>query len=1360
VSRGNHQFSSVKTEGGLLPQDILARIQSGDPELEGTKAETYHLGAHERIGEAANQAWSRLVSSWHAFQEALAKEPEDAPATGLTRDRWLLPLFEILGYGRLPKGTAIEVEGKSYAVSHIWHHSPIHLLGCRVDLDTRQKGVAGAAMSSPHGLVQDFLNRSDAHLWGFVSNGYQLRVLRDHHSLTRQAYVEFDLQAIMDGEQYSEFLLLWLVCHQSRVEAEKPEECWLETWANISRDEGVSALDKLRDGVEKAIEAFGTGFLTHKANTHLRAALESRELDKQEYYRQILRLVYRLIFLFVAEERDALLDPNATEDARERYRRYYATRRIRDLADKRRGSLHGDLWRGIALVMEKLDDGYPELGLPALGSMLWGEEACPWLMDAECANDHVLTAVRLLSHIQEGKTRYPVNWRNVGADELGSIYESLLELIPRMNKEAGTFELDVVAGHERKTTGSYYTPTSLVDCLLDTALEPVLDEACKERDPEAAVLSLKVCDPACGSGHFLVAAARRIAKRLASVRSGDDEPSPKDLQHALRDVVGHCMYGVDLNPMAVELCKVSLWMEAIEPGKPLSFLDSHIQAGNALLGATPALMSQGIPDNAFDAIEGDDADVAKRLKTQNRTERRAHESGQETMFSRFDLAVATELEVVSTQAAEVEDSPDDDIEAIRRKSHGWSRLTRSAEFANAWFLADAWCSAFLWPKHPGELESGAITQDLWLRLQRDVISASQATLKAVRNLATEYELFHWHLAFPHVFTGDSGPVESKAKRGSVGGFDVVLGNPPWERIKLQEKEYFSGVNEDIVKATSAAARRRKIAALETEEPLIFQAFRSAKRKSEGQSHFIRASAKYPLCGRGDVNSYAVFAELVRTILSKSGRIGYIVPSGIATDNTTRLFFHDLFQNGSLVSFYEFENQGFFRGAGHGHMVRFALMTLVGENHQISTAEFLMQGQALAELADVDRRFELAAEDIELVNPNTRTCPIFRTRRDAEITKAVYRTHPVLVVDEEPGRNPWGAFYLRLVDYSDHAEELIQMSEAVRDGFRRTGWAWKDPKGEILLPVYESKLINQFDILAAHYIDDEKIAEVSEQDKQISDFSQTPRFLVRGSFYQELMQKHESFNKEWMLAYRDVTDSRASVRTVITTAIPRLPASRKLPILGVDSSSPAHLLVANFNSLALDYIARQKIGGLSLSFFIVKQLPILPPEKYDAQCQWDTGMTLSDWLTPRVLELTFTNWALGGFASDCGYGGPPFRWDQRRRFLLRCEIDAAFFHLYFGTPSKWGSSGREVAEMFSSPRDAVDYVLETFPIVKRRDEAEHGDYRTKLQVLEIYDAMQLASETGEPYQPVLSPLPADPRVAHAESTRPDWAREGA
>ena len=595
-------FTSVTTEGGLLPQDLLERIRSGDPDLPGTKEESYHLDANVRIGEAVSQSWSRLSGSWHAFQSARAKEYEGSPATRATRERWLLPLFDTLGYGRLAKASAVDLDGRSFPISHkSAYPAPIHLLGAGVSLDKRQSGVAGAARMSPHGLMQDFLNRSDDHLWGFLSNGLRLRVMRDHHSLTQQAYVEFDLETMMEGDQFSDFFLLWSICHQSRVEHEQTAKCWLEVWANTSRTEGVRALDKLRDGVQKAIEALGSGFLRHEANTALRAALESGDLDKQDYYRQLLRLVYRLIFLFVAEERRTsrgipyLLDPGASDTAKQCYIECYSTYRYRELAGKRRGGRHSDIWRGARFVMGELYNGCPALALPALGSEVWAPNACSRLTQSECANKDFLEAIRQLCYTEESGRHRPVNWRNMGAQELGSVYESLLEMHPRINRESdrGAFVLDTAAGHERRTTGSYYTPTPLVESLLDTALDPVLDEAAAKPDPARAILDLTVCDPAVGSGHFLLAAARRMAKRLAAVRSGDDEPSPRDVRAALRDVVGRCLYGVDRNPMAVELCKFSLWLEAIEPGKPLSFLDAHIQLGNALLGTTPALMNRG-----------------------------------------------------------------------------------------------------------------------------------------------------------------------------------------------------------------------------------------------------------------------------------------------------------------------------------------------------------------------------------------------------------------------------------------------------------------------------------------------------------------------------------------------------------------------------------------------------------------------------------------------------------------------------------------------------------------------------------------------------------------------------------------------
>src|SRR5205823_437427 len=366
-----------------------------------------------------------------------------------------------------------------------------------------------------HSLVQELLNRSEGHLWGIVSNGLHLRILRDNVSLTRQAYVEFDLEALMNGEVYADFVLLWLLCHQSRVEAERPEECWLEKWSRAAHQQGTRALEQLRNGVEKAITFLGGGFLAHPANATLREKLRSGQLSAQDYYRQVLRLVYRLIVLFVAEDRNILFHPGADQAARERYTQYYSTARLRRLAEQRAGTRHADLFHGLRLVMEKLgqDKGCPELGLPALDSFLFSLEAIADLAGYEIANHDLLDAIRSLAFITDNRLRRVIDYKNLGSEELGSVYESLLELHPLLHIDAAKFELQTAGGHERKTTGSYYTPTSLINCLLDSALDPVLDEACSKPDPETAILNLKVCDPACGSGHFLIAAAHRIAKR-------------------------------------------------------------------------------------------------------------------------------------------------------------------------------------------------------------------------------------------------------------------------------------------------------------------------------------------------------------------------------------------------------------------------------------------------------------------------------------------------------------------------------------------------------------------------------------------------------------------------------------------------------------------------------------------------------------------------------------------------------------------------------------------------------------------------------------------------------------------------------
>ena len=299
-------LSSVKVEGAILPPGILQRIVEGDASLPGLRPEDYHLTGRERIHEAANRAWNRLLGVWSGFQAQRERLAASDAGTTLTRERWLLILFQELGYGRLPMARAVEIEGRTYAISHTWQQSPIHLISLRRKLDRRTPGARGAARVSPHSLVQEFLNRSDEHLWGFVSNGLRLRLLRDNLSFSRPAYVEFDLEAMMNGEVYADFVLLWMLAHQSRVEVPaggQPEDCWLERWFQLAIEEGTRILDHLRDGVEEAIQALGSGFLSHRANRRLRERLERGALTVDDYYGQLLRLVYRMLFLFDIDQK-------------------------------------------------------------------------------------------------------------------------------------------------------------------------------------------------------------------------------------------------------------------------------------------------------------------------------------------------------------------------------------------------------------------------------------------------------------------------------------------------------------------------------------------------------------------------------------------------------------------------------------------------------------------------------------------------------------------------------------------------------------------------------------------------------------------------------------------------------------------------------------------------------------------------------------------------------------------------------------------------------------------------------------------------------------------------------------------------
>jgi hypothetical protein len=1362
--RRQFAFQHVTAVGPMLPTDVLERVANEDAKLPGLRPSDYGLAETERLGEAITRSWTRLTDIHRAFTDDLAASPLLDTAAGPTFKQWLRFLFQELGYGTLtatPTARTLDdatgLSGQSFPISHQWNHVPIHLVGVNVPLDRRTSGVTGASRSAPHSLIQEWLNRSEGSLWGIVSNGRQLRLVRDNVSMTRQAFVEFDLEAMFKGQSFADFRLLWLTLHATRFDVPadgQAHECVIEKWHVEGATVGTRVLGELSTGVKQAIEALGRGFLAHPANEDLRSALASGELAGQEYYRQLLRLVYRLLFLFVTESRDLLLDPAASRRARDLYKQNYSATRLQALAGTTRGNRHRDLYESLKLVMKALGgSGAAPLGLLGLGGYLWSDAALGLLGTAALSNAALLAAVRSLSYIVDKDGRRPVDYKNLGSEELGGVYEQLLELHPEINPTAplaaDRFTLGISAGNERKTSGSHYTPDSLVQVCLDTALEPLLAERLagkKGPDAETALLALKICDTAVGSGHFLIGAAHRLAKRLAAVRTGDTEPSPEAYRTALRDCIRNCLYGVDLNPMAAELCRVNLWLESMEPGKPLSFLDHHIKIGNSLLGATPALLAAGIPDAAFDPIEGDDKKFCSRFKKANKKEREDAKNKQQSLF-----AAPLKLGNLTSVYAALSALPDDSLDQVAAKARQYETLVSSSDYKSGRLLADAWCAAFVWKKTP-EFDF-PVTEEVFRAIESNPHSLAPWMLDEIQRLAKQYKFFHWHLEFPDVFTDAAAATDAANPNGWTGGFDCILGNPVWERVKLQEQEFFATRAPEIATAANAAARKKLIAALPTANPPLWTEWCDALRESQGASQFMRESGRYPLCGVGDINTFAVFSELKRGLLSPTGRASFLVPPGIATDDTTKAFFAHLVNTRMLSRLYHFENEEkLFAGVDH----RFAFVMLsLGRTEAADLVFFARQTSALA---DKSRHFTLTPEDFALLNPNTRTCPTFRSVADAELNKYIYRRTGVLWDETTPDGNPWGVGFLRMFDMTNDAGLFRTRAELEAVNQTLTGSTWDGPLGKFL-PLMEAKMVNYFDHRFSTYEGATqaqlnvgalpRLDEAAHADP--FRFTQPECWVAEPDAQARLAGKTD---RHWLLGWRDICRS-TDQRTVIPGVIPRTAVGNKFPLLfSPHDSRDVACFGAAMTTWLLDYAARQKISGATINYFLLKQFPLPSPAFFADAAPWHPDTTVAKWLLPRIIELTYTAWDLEPFGVDCGYPGPPFAWDEDRRFLLRAELDAAFFQLYLGTPDEWSRSASDALKSaLPTPRDAVSHIMETFPIVKKKDLESFGTYRTKDTILEIYDALESAILTGQPYHTRLSPRPAAPSLCHPAATRP-------
>jgi hypothetical protein len=1304
-------YDALTLDGGLFNAEWLGRVAHLDAPQQ--KPENYGIPAGLTLRDEIARAWRIAQALWLKFQPSLAAGTGAHAAT----ERFVTSMLEqAFGFVGLEKCASPRLVGdRTFPTSHALKHVPMLIAAYNEGLDDSLVRLAeGGRRRSPFGVMQEYLNESGQSLWGLVTNGLRLRLVRNNTSLTRPAWLEADLQRIFTEERFADFSVLWLTIHASRFGRPDapPTECALEVWRTAGQQTGTRAREELREGVERALVALGQGFLSEPSNTALRGALVDGLLTRQGYFQQLLRLVYRIIFLLTVEERAVLHPPGTAPHIQQLYERGYSLRRLRERAVRHSAhDTHCDLYASLKITLRGLAEGEPRLALPALGG-LFGTDQTPLLDAAVLQNRHLLSAIWALAWIARDGSTERVNWRDMGPEELGSVYESLLELEPLVSEGTHTFKFagdDETRGNARKLSGSYYTPDSLVQALLDAALEPVIAQRRAERrdDEAAAILSIKVIDPAVGSGHFLLGAARRLATHLARFRA-QGQPGPAEHRRALREVVSHCLFGVDRNPMALELAKIALWLEAMTPEAPLSFLDTHLVLGDALLGLLdPVCLAHGIPDDAYKPLTGDIPEVCARLKTRNRQARRTLErltgNGRQEL-----LTFATET--VAAALSELDALPDDTLEQVAAKHRAYAGV-REKQMRTG-LAEDLLLGAFLMPKQPQTEAQTPTSEHLMRAITGQPVDT--AVVKATQEVARKHNVFHWRDAFAHVF--------------AHGGFDCVLGNPPWERIKLQEQEFFASRAPAVANARNKAERARAIAVLEQSSPSsperrIFDEFAETKRASEAASTFAHGGIRYPLTGTGDVNTYALFAETALTVLSPKGHSGLVLPTGIVTDDSTSEFFAKLAE-GQLREVSSFENEEFIFPGVH-HAFRFCLNVWSGEiNSSPALLRFFLRQPQ--QLRDSRRTFSLTRDDFLTLNPNSRTCPVFRSQADAELTKRLYSRLPVLWKDGNPNGNTWGLSFLTMFHMANDsavfhtAERVSQLAQAV--------------------PLYEAKMIHQFDHRWATYsapagaasIVDDESRELSDEEKSDVNRLITPRYYVDLSQVQARTSERR-WQKQWFLTFRDITGIE-KIRTVIAAIAPFSAVGHTLPVIfatmGGQSSllsgslATAHsLLLANLNAIVLDYIARQKVGGTHLTYGYLKQFAMLPPAQYDAD-------DLS-YIVPRVLQLTYSATDLRCFYEDVIAENPgfdlrssadrdrPFLWDPGRRAQLRAELDAYYARLYGLT--------RDELRYILDPADVMGagFPSETFRVLKEKEIREFGEYRTRRLVLEAWDALERA-----------------------------------
>ena len=1111
-----------------------------------------------------------------------------------------------------------------------------------------------------------------------------------------------------------------------------------------------------------------------------------RQQFTREYLDEVresaLVLLYRLLFLFYAEDRNLL----PVRDAR--YQPYSVRRlreRVRDEVDDGKvfSTRLDNIWRDLKGVFQLIDEGDDAVGMPAYNGGLFDRARAPLLERTRVPDAVMAPIIDALSRRTEEVIRGWINYRDLSVSHLGGIYERLLDYslvheVQAVDSYKDKPEINRItaqpASFARKVSGSYYTHDDLVRLILREsvgllALErmqafeahlkkhakklsfnPADWDALDAKDPASAILELKICDPAMGSGHFLVALVDDLADRvLESIATAtqlvSDQPwaahlaqtgrpwqSPVlvrmahirrsikttakdhgwtvtdaqlDDRHIVRRMIlKKTIFGVDKNPMAVELAKTALWLHTFTVGAPLSFLDHHLKIGDSLHGEKLGTVQRGLQDlgalllqSEFDRLALAGQNIARVADLTDVDIAEAHLSKQ--------LATEALAQVAPIHAVL------DFWRALRWLVPGWP-VDKMSKLAKILKTPKGESSPML----DGLVKLLDPSHNLVTVLSEGVLegkdTATQAAnelIQRARALAARETFFHWWTSFPTVF-------DSKGN----GGFDAIIGNPPWDMLQMQEVEWFSERVLAIATQPRAADRKRLIEELPTSNPQVWAEFQLASQRADQEQYVVRTSGDYPLLAEGRSNLYKLFVERAQSLVTANGLVALLTPSGIAADKGASEFFRSISSTGRLGALFDFENRKvFFPDVD----TRFKFCTLVfgGSNRTFKTTRCAFYLHQLAELDTAGRVLTLTAEDFSRVNPNTNAAPIFRSQRDADITLKIYKENQVLVkhgVESSskgklPDKKSWPVkFYQGMFNMTSDSKLFLKSDSLKTQGYKTVALNRMKSDDSRAFPLYEGKMVQMYDHRAADVVvNAENLKRAAQQEAidaaQKADATRYPK----PQYYVSEASLPNNYGVEYCLVFKDVT-APTNVRTMIAAMVPYAGYGNTLAMLWPDSddavqsySRVAPLLLANFCSIAFDYVARQKVQGQHLNWFVVEQLPVIAPERFE---QLIGGVKIADFIRQHVLALTYTAHDMAPFARDMGYvhaSGPhkgevkpPFVWNDEDRRARLAALDALFFYLY-------GLNADDAA-----------YIMDTFPIVREQDIKAFGRYRTKDDVL--------------------------------------------